>query len=70
MAIQLKRFNNAIVKVETHVPFEDSLQFAKTAYSLCSVIVHEGEALDNGHFIAYTRNGGRWHRVSDGNVAE
>ena len=42
----------------------------KTSWECHAVVVHIGERLDRGHYVAYAKRHGRWFRFSDSDVKE
>ena len=83
LAMQLKRFkvtnvkNSRIIsKLNTKVTFDENLTLPCTLsslgmtsqYQLKGVIEHRGESGNNGHYVAYVRDGNQWTELDDDTV--
>ena len=41
----------------------------KYSYDLCSIVVHHGRAMNQGHFTAFAKAHGEWYHFNDHNVS-
>merc|ERR1719245_2715442 len=81
LVLTLKRFNQAglsqaMQKLDTQVWFPKELKLRGVVgrseppeYRLRGIVVHEGISIEDGHYIAFVRNGegDEWWRMSDTN---
>lgn len=75
LIIHLKRFDNNTRKLETYVPFESELEMSNysvlldsksTQYNLSSVVNHQGNSTETGHYYNYNRTfDGEWVMTDD-----
>lgn len=71
--LHLKRFNYMSKKISKRVDFPETISFdgqvkhkkqnEEHQYALMGVVVHLGNSLFGGHYIAYVRNGPKWFCV-------
>lgn len=73
LVFQIQRFeydkvNQQLKKLKNVIPFPSSLVFCDRHYKLSSVIVHIGESLESGHFVALLRVDEKWVLANDANL--
>lgn len=73
LAIHLKRFSNdaeakTARKTCTSVAFEEGLDVGGVQYALTGLVSHEGTSVNNGHYTAVCKAGGRWYTFNDASV--
>ena len=57
------------VKNKTPLKFTDEIVVANQPYHAFAVIVHEGDSIDIGHYVAYVKKGTTWFKFSDKSFA-
>ena len=62
---EYNRKTQNLKKLKEHVPFPSELTFNKRFFQLKTVIVHIGETLTYGHFVALMRINEKWVLASD-----
>ena len=76
LSIQLMRFSVTAKKQQHHIQYQEELtldislkdanKVSDTAlYSLVGVVVHEGNSIKGGHYVAYVKRSGQWYRIDD-----
>uniref|UniRef100_A0A0M3K324 Ubiquitin carboxyl-terminal hydrolase 36 n=1 Tax=Anisakis simplex TaxID=6269 RepID=A0A0M3K324_ANISI len=75
LIVQLKRFNAIGCKIRLPITVEMNIKLDRfmyqiddrNSYSLCSLIEHQGDGIDRGHYIAFVRgfDGKGWHCFDD-----
>jgi ubiquitin carboxyl-terminal hydrolase 36/42 len=83
LVVHLKRFNNALQKVNRHIDFPElwnlapfcsaeALQVGQcTEYRLASVVVHHGGSLTSGHYTAFIRAPNQlWYHADDERMSQ
>ena len=78
LVIQLARFTNNFQKITTHVSFQTHMTTVHIrdgnehpiGYTLTGLIVHTGESIEVGHYIAYFLIGEQWFIANDTYIAE
>jgi ubiquitin C-terminal hydrolase len=66
MTVMLVRFDNQLRKIDDFVEFPEVMTVGERRYRLYAMIVHEGRAINRGHFFAYVRDeAGAWYKADD-----
>jgi ubiquitin C-terminal hydrolase len=66
MTVMLMRFDNQLRKIDDFVEFPEVMAVGERHYRLYAMIVHEGRAINRGHFFAYVRDeAGTWYKADD-----
>lgn len=73
LCIQLMRFSVTGKKQQHHIQYQEELTLdislkdatEKALYSLVGVVVHEGNSIKEGHYVAYVKKSGKWYRTDD-----
>ena len=76
LCIQLMRFSATAKKQQHYIQYQEELTLdislkdankisEKALYSLAGVVVHEGNSIKEGHYVAYVKKSGQWYRTDD-----
>ena len=76
LSIQLMRFSVTAKKQQHHIQYQEELtldislkdanKVSDTALcSLVGVVVHEGNSIKGGHYVAYVKKSGQWYHTDD-----
>lgn len=77
LTIQLKRFNNSLMKINKYVRFTEKLELTQfminqkkpVFYDLYAVVVHQGSQMWSGHYYSYVKNSNNmWYLMNDETV--
>ncbi|EGR34476.1 hypothetical protein IMG5_010250 [Ichthyophthirius multifiliis] len=76
LTIQLKRFNNFMMKVNKHTQFAPTINLKKYStnqkdqiYDLYGILIHVGHDLNYGHYYCYTKSPNKqWYCMNDSSV--
>lgn len=68
LLVQLKRFNNEGEKIETKIAINDVEDIAGKDYQLKGFILHMGNSLKDGHYVAYLEHNEFWQCFNDQEV--
>ena len=72
LAMSVKMFDNFIRKIKRPINCEETLSIdflgGRAEFVLFGVIVHIGDDIDSGHYVAYVRHGKTWYLFDDDEV--
>ncbi|EAS07036.2 ubiquitin carboxy-terminal hydrolase (macronuclear) [Tetrahymena thermophila SB210] len=80
LTLQIKRFNNFMMKINTHTQFPAEIDISKYVqqankkpeiYDLYGVLIHIGGGLHFGHYYCYVKNSNdMWYCMNDSSVSQ
>jgi hypothetical protein len=70
--MSLKRFDNNLNKIFTHINIEDTIKIHSKSYQLKGIVLHSGGTIKGGHYVYYWRTDDptKWKLISDNNIVD